>query len=77
MSGMHWAKRNKEAKRWHPLQANHRRLPGWKDRPGPFTFKKYFPGHASPDAVSKVVSREHKARVTLPRVSILEDHHAK
>jgi len=72
MSGMHWEKRNKERKVGIPVSERFMRTPGWKDRPSPVMFKRFFNGKPPVDNCSAASQKKRKARVTLPSLSILK-----
>lgn len=73
MSGMHWEKRNRERKVGVPLSERHMRLPGWRDKPPPIGFRKFFTGRTPSDNCGPAVQKKRKARITLPKISLLED----
>ena len=74
MSGMHWEKRNMEARQFARHGESFRRLPGWKDKPGPIgTYWRWPGGVTVHDNASPAVRRQRKARITLPKLTILAD----
>jgi len=74
MSAMHWEKRNREKKVGIPLSEPFRRQPGWKDKPTPIAFRRWpehdhVPAH---DNAGRAENAKRKARITLPKISILK-----
>ena len=73
MSGMHWEKRNRERKIGVPLSERHMRLPGWRDKPPPISFRRWPTGVALHDNCTPAVQKKRRARITLAKISLLED----